>query len=156
VSSTIFLAERWAYESKQTQMGINWAATLIAGVSLLLAVFPFIFYKYGPRIRSGSSFAPCMVSPGIFSPYTWVGCSRRHRISRSQRSWPPKREKRRKTYRHGLWVDDWWRVLLDIISVPHALSRHSELQPAMTSNTGIIQFITLHIPYGTSGMKLTM
>jgi hypothetical protein len=47
-------------------MGINWAATLLAGLSLLLAVFPFIFYKYGPRIRSGSSFAPCMVSLGIF------------------------------------------------------------------------------------------
>jgi hypothetical protein len=47
-------------------MGINWAATLIAGVLLLLAVSPFIFYKYGPRIRSGSNFAPCMVSPGIF------------------------------------------------------------------------------------------
>ncbi|KAF8496254.1 MFS polyamine transporter [Russula emetica] len=41
-------------------MGINWAATLLAGISLLLAVFPFIFYKYGPRIRSGSRFAPCM------------------------------------------------------------------------------------------------
>jgi hypothetical protein len=43
-------------------MGINWAATLLAGVSLVLAVFPFIFYRYGPRIRSGSRFAPCMVS----------------------------------------------------------------------------------------------
>ncbi|KAF8466800.1 MFS polyamine transporter [Russula ochroleuca] len=41
-------------------MRINWAATLIAGFSLLLAAVPFIFYKYGPRIRSGSSFAPCM------------------------------------------------------------------------------------------------
>ena len=47
-------------------MGINWAGTLLAGVSLLLAVFPYIFYKYGPRIRSGSSFAPCMVSQGIY------------------------------------------------------------------------------------------
>ncbi|KAI0270438.1 major facilitator superfamily domain-containing protein [Gloeopeniophorella convolvens] len=41
-------------------MGINWAATLIAGVALLLAPIPFIFYKYGPRIRAGSKFAPCM------------------------------------------------------------------------------------------------
>ncbi|KAI0296924.1 MFS polyamine transporter [Multifurca ochricompacta] len=40
-------------------MGINWASTLIAGISLLLAPVPFIFYKYGPRIRAGSSFAPC-------------------------------------------------------------------------------------------------
>ena len=52
----------------QSQMGIGWAATLIAGVSLLLAVVPFIFYKYGPRIRAGSRFAPCMVSPGIALP----------------------------------------------------------------------------------------
>jgi hypothetical protein len=52
---------------KQSQMGINWAATLIAFVSLFLAVFPFIFYKYGPRIRSESRFAPCVVSPGLSS-----------------------------------------------------------------------------------------
>jgi DHA1 family multidrug resistance protein-like MFS transporter len=56
-----------AHMSKQSQMGINWAATLIAFFLLLLAAFPFIFYKYGPRIRSGSSFAPCMVSLEISS-----------------------------------------------------------------------------------------
>lgn len=50
--------------SKHSQMGISWAATLIACVSLLLAFVPFIFYKYGPRIRAGSRFAPCMVSSG--------------------------------------------------------------------------------------------
>jgi hypothetical protein len=86
-------------------MGINWAATLLAGVSLVLAVFPFIFYKYGARIRSGSRFAPCMVSLVFFFHNTSKGCSRRRRISRSQGSWPPREEKRRKRYRHDSWTD---------------------------------------------------
>ncbi|KAI0270455.1 MFS general substrate transporter [Gloeopeniophorella convolvens] len=41
-------------------MGVNWAATLIAGVSGLLAPIPFLFYKYGTRIRQKSEFAPCL------------------------------------------------------------------------------------------------
>ncbi|KAI0295170.1 MFS polyamine transporter [Multifurca ochricompacta] len=41
-------------------MGVNWASTLIGGVALLLAPMPFFFYKYGPRIRANSQFAPCM------------------------------------------------------------------------------------------------
>ncbi|KAI0050323.1 MFS polyamine transporter [Auriscalpium vulgare] len=41
-------------------MGINWAATLLGLVSLVLAPIPFLFYKYGPRIRSHSKYAPCM------------------------------------------------------------------------------------------------
>jgi hypothetical protein len=61
-----FFVQRWAY-AKQSQMGIGWAATLIAGFSLFLAAFPFIFYKYGPWIRSESRFAPCVVSPGFSS-----------------------------------------------------------------------------------------
>lgn len=42
-------------------MGVNWASTLIGGVAVLLAPMPFIFYKYGPRIRQKSKFAPCIV-----------------------------------------------------------------------------------------------
>jgi MFS transporter, DHA1 family, multidrug resistance protein len=42
-------------------MGVKWASTLIGGVALLLAPMPFIFYKYGPRIRQKSQFAPCIV-----------------------------------------------------------------------------------------------
>jgi hypothetical protein len=68
-SSHNFSEQRWTYVTKQSQLGINWAATLIAGLSLLLSAVPFIFYKYGPRIRSGSRFAPCMVSPGNSSYY---------------------------------------------------------------------------------------
>ncbi|KAJ8094493.1 hypothetical protein AAF712_012803 [Marasmius tenuissimus] len=41
-------------------MGINWACTLISLVALVLAPSPFLFYKYGPRIRSRSKFAPCI------------------------------------------------------------------------------------------------
>ncbi|KAI0295149.1 major facilitator superfamily domain-containing protein [Multifurca ochricompacta] len=41
-------------------LGTNWAATLLGGIALLLAPMPFLFYKYGPRIRSKSSFAPCI------------------------------------------------------------------------------------------------
>ena len=41
-------------------LGINWAATLLGGIALLLAPMPFLFYKYGPRIRTKSSFAPCI------------------------------------------------------------------------------------------------
>lgn len=44
------------------QMGVNWAATLLGLVGLLLSPSPFLFYKYGSRIRSGSKFAPCIVS----------------------------------------------------------------------------------------------
>lgn len=43
-----------------TKMGINWASTLIGLVALLLMPSPFLFYKYGARIRSRSKFAPCI------------------------------------------------------------------------------------------------
>jgi hypothetical protein len=41
-------------------LGINWAATLLGGIALVLAPMPFLFYRYGSRIRTKSSFAPCM------------------------------------------------------------------------------------------------
>jgi len=40
-------------------LGINWAATLLGGITLLLAPMPFLFYKYGLWVRSKSSFALC-------------------------------------------------------------------------------------------------
>jgi MFS transporter, DHA1 family, multidrug resistance protein len=43
------------------EMGVNWASTLIGGAALLLAPMPFVFYKYGSRIRQKSKFAPCAV-----------------------------------------------------------------------------------------------
>ncbi|KAI8459071.1 major facilitator superfamily domain-containing protein [Phakopsora pachyrhizi] len=39
-------------------MGTQWAATLLGCVSLILAPSPFLFYKYGPRFRSESKYAP--------------------------------------------------------------------------------------------------
>lgn len=43
-----------------TAMGINWASTLIGLVGLVFAPSPFLFYKYGARIRRSSRFAPCV------------------------------------------------------------------------------------------------
>ncbi|KAF9076925.1 major facilitator superfamily domain-containing protein [Rhodocollybia butyracea] len=40
-------------------LGIQWASTLIACISLLMAPIPFLFYKYGAKIRERSQFAPC-------------------------------------------------------------------------------------------------
>ncbi|KIK53038.1 hypothetical protein GYMLUDRAFT_179505 [Collybiopsis luxurians FD-317 M1] len=42
-------------------LGTNWAATLIALLALALAPMPFLFYKYGAKIRERSKFAPCLV-----------------------------------------------------------------------------------------------
>ncbi|KZV63930.1 MFS polyamine transporter [Peniophora sp. CONT] len=39
-------------------MGIQWASTLIGLVALVLAPIPFLFFKYGARIRASSKFAP--------------------------------------------------------------------------------------------------
>jgi MFS transporter, DHA1 family, multidrug resistance protein len=41
-------------------MGVNWACTLIGLVALFLSPIPFLFYKYGPRIRALSKLAPCI------------------------------------------------------------------------------------------------
>lgn len=43
-------------------LGVNWAATLLALVALILAPSPFLFYKYGVSVRRRSTFAPCLVS----------------------------------------------------------------------------------------------
>ncbi|KAE9394341.1 MFS general substrate transporter [Gymnopus androsaceus JB14] len=41
-------------------LGINWASTLVGLVGLVLMPSPFLFYKYGARIRASSKFAPCI------------------------------------------------------------------------------------------------
>jgi hypothetical protein len=41
-------------------LGINWAGTLLGGIALILTPIPFLFYKYGSRIRTKSCFAPCV------------------------------------------------------------------------------------------------
>ncbi|KAK7052563.1 MFS general substrate transporter [Favolaschia claudopus] len=41
-----------------TNVGVNFAATILGLVGLLLLPSPFLFYKYGARIRAKSKFAP--------------------------------------------------------------------------------------------------
>ncbi|KAH9947520.1 MFS polyamine transporter [Amylocystis lapponica] len=41
-----------------TNLGINWACTLIGLLALLMAPSPYLFYKFGPWIREKSTFAP--------------------------------------------------------------------------------------------------
>ena len=48
-------------------MGIQWAATLIGLIAAILTPIPFIFLKYGARIRKRSRFAPGIVSGTISS-----------------------------------------------------------------------------------------
>lgn len=42
-----------------TNLGVNWACTLVGLLGLLFVPAPFLFYKYGAWIRGRSSFAPC-------------------------------------------------------------------------------------------------
>ncbi|KAJ7624415.1 MFS polyamine transporter [Roridomyces roridus] len=39
-------------------MGVGYACTLLGGVGLLLAPMPFLFFRYGARVREGSRWAP--------------------------------------------------------------------------------------------------
>jgi DHA1 family multidrug resistance protein-like MFS transporter len=41
-----------------TNMGIQWAATLLGCIALVLVPIPILFYKYGARLRQRSVFAP--------------------------------------------------------------------------------------------------
>lgn len=50
------------------QLGLNWGSTLIGCISLVLAPMPFLFYKFGPAIRSRSKFSPSSVS--VLLPFT--------------------------------------------------------------------------------------
>lgn len=43
-----------------SRLGVNWACTLIGCIALLIAPAPFIFYKFGAKIRGSSKFAPCL------------------------------------------------------------------------------------------------
>jgi DHA1 family multidrug resistance protein-like MFS transporter len=43
-----------------TKLGVGWACTILGIVGLVLSPSPFLFYKYGPRIRARSTFAPCV------------------------------------------------------------------------------------------------
>ncbi|KAJ7620181.1 multidrug transporter [Roridomyces roridus] len=40
------------------KMGVGYACTLLGGVGMLLAPMPFLFFRYGARVREGSRWAP--------------------------------------------------------------------------------------------------
>lgn len=42
------------------KMGTQWALTMIGYLALLLMPIPFVFYKIGPKLRMGSTFAPAL------------------------------------------------------------------------------------------------
>lgn len=44
-----------------TKLGVNWACSLLAFLSLGMAVIPFVFIKYGDRIRANSLFCQHLV-----------------------------------------------------------------------------------------------
>jgi len=46
-----------------TRLGFQWASTLLAFVSLILSVFPFVVIRYGKRIRQMSPFMEASVPP---------------------------------------------------------------------------------------------
>jgi hypothetical protein len=39
------------------RLGYQWASTLLAGISLLCCAIPFLFWRYGARIRTRSKYA---------------------------------------------------------------------------------------------------
>lgn len=41
-------------------LGVQWAATLLGGIAVLLVPIPLVFYIYGARLRAKSKFAPVM------------------------------------------------------------------------------------------------
>lgn len=51
------VAPLWT-EQMFSALGVGGAGSLIGGVACLLAIIPFMFYKYGARIRQRSNFTP--------------------------------------------------------------------------------------------------
>jgi len=41
-----------------TRLGVNWACTLLGIIGIIMTPCPFLFYKFGSRIRTRSKFAP--------------------------------------------------------------------------------------------------
>lgn len=39
-----------------SRLGVNWACTLLGILSALMAIIPFVFIKYGQKIRENSKF----------------------------------------------------------------------------------------------------
>ncbi|KZP14003.1 MFS general substrate transporter [Athelia psychrophila] len=41
-------------------LGVNWANTVVGCIAIVLTPVPFLFFKYGARIRAGCTFSPCI------------------------------------------------------------------------------------------------
>jgi DHA1 family multidrug resistance protein-like MFS transporter len=68
-------------------LGVGGGASLLGGVAVLLAPIPFIFYKYGERIRVKSKFAPTDDKKDEPSPHNSdLEMNRRHSSSPSDSS----------------------------------------------------------------------
>lgn len=80
---------------------VQWACTLIGGVGILMMPIPFVFYKFGAKIRERSKFAPCEVSCTdrvclLAVSNLWFVL---FRISRSETLWRKRRGRRGRTGR---------------------------------------------------------
>lgn len=57
IRSTMAVCLPLATNPMYSQLGINWATSLLAFISLSLAIIPFVFMRYGEWIRGRSPFA---------------------------------------------------------------------------------------------------
>lgn len=63
-SALAAVAPLWT-EQMFSALGVGGAGSLIGGVACLLAPIPFLFYKYGKRIRQRSKFAPTQTTKPV-------------------------------------------------------------------------------------------
>ena len=63
-SALAAVAPLWT-EQMFSALGVGGAGSLIGGVACLLAPIPFLFYKYGNRIRQRSKFAPTQTTKPV-------------------------------------------------------------------------------------------
>lgn len=49
-------------------LGIQWAGTLLGCLAAVMIPIPFIFYKWGPKIRARSKFAPTISPEALEEP----------------------------------------------------------------------------------------
>ena len=68
-----------------TALGIGGGGSLIGGVASLLAMVPFLFYKYGRQIRLRSRFVPVMNKPVQVKTDEETGQKEETSVSRSSR-----------------------------------------------------------------------
>lgn len=90
-------------------MGVNWAATLLGIIGIILTPSPFLFYKFGARIRAGSTFAPGIVSVSVIPVVVETLTDNRHGIEGSSHS------QRARTGAKS------WQCIRDTVHIPNDL-----------------------------------